>query len=178
MPVPFQPLSSIGIVGGGQLALMLAEAGADLGVDVHVLTPGKRDPAVPKASSVVEAPLDDDQATLLLAARSGAITFENEWIPLERLLPLAEQGVRFVPDLEALSPLISKRGQRQLLNQLHLPSPRWCDLEQVLAPQVSGVAGGPHPPTTPPRRSGRARAPTGPSRWSNGPPCRPDSSFP
>ena len=178
MPVPFQPLSSIGIVGGGQLALMLAEAGADLGVDVHVLTPGQSDPAVPKASSLVEAPLDDDQATLRLAKRCGAITFENEWIPLERLLPLAEQGVSFVPDLEALSPLISKRGQRQLLNQLHLPSPRWCDLEQVLAPQASGVAGGPAPPTTPPSPLWSGQGPYRPAAVEQRPTLPPGFQFP
>jgi len=132
--VPFQPLSSIGIVGGGQLALMLAEAAAELGVSVHVQTPGAGDPAVSKAASVVHAALDDDQATRVLADRSGAISFENEWMPLERLHVLAQEGVSFIPGLDALAPLISKRGQRQLLNQLHLPCPRWCDLEQVFAP--------------------------------------------
>lgn len=132
--MPFQPLSSIGIVGGGQLALMLAEAAAELGVSVHVQTPGAGDPAVSKAASVVHAALDDDQATRVLADRSGAISFENEWMPLERLHVLAQEGVSFIPGLDALAPLISKRGQRQLLNQLHLPCPRWCDLEQVFAP--------------------------------------------
>ena len=132
--MPFQPLSSIGIVGGGQLALMLAEAAAELGVSVHVQTPGAEDPAVSKAASVVQAALDDDQATRVLADRCGAISFENEWMPLERLHVLAQEGVSFIPGLDALAPLISKRGQRQLLNQLHLPCPRWCDLEQVFAP--------------------------------------------
>ena len=141
LSVPFQPLSSIGIVGGGQLALMLAEAAAELGVSLHVQTPGSGDPAVARAASVVQGALDDDQATRLLADRCGAISFENEWMPLERLLPLAQEGVRFIPGLDALAPLISKRGQRLLLNQLHLPCPHWCDLERVFAPpQPSPVA--------------------------------------
>jgi phosphoribosylaminoimidazole carboxylase (NCAIR synthetase) len=89
LPVPFQPLSSIGIVGGGQLALMLAEAAAELGISVHIQTPGAGDPAVSRAATLVQAALDDDQATRLLADRCGATSFENEWMPLERLYPLA-----------------------------------------------------------------------------------------
>jgi hypothetical protein len=140
LPVPFQPLSSIGIVGGGQLALMLAEAAAELGISVHIQTPGAGDPAVPRAATVVQGSLDDDRATRLLADRCGAISFENEWMPLERLYPLAEKGVSFIPGLDALAPLITKRGQRQLLDQFHLPCPRWFGLEQVFAaPEPSPV---------------------------------------
>ena len=128
------PLTSIGIVGGGQLALMLAEAAADLGVAVHLQTPSAADPAAPLAASLVIAGLDDADATRRLSSRCGAISFENEWLALEALLPLAEQGVRFVPSLASLAPLLSKRSQRELLDQLHLPSPRWCGLEAVLAP--------------------------------------------
>lgn len=141
LPVPFQPLSSIGIVGGGQLALMLAEAAVELGISVHIQTPGAGDPAVPWAATVVQGALDDDQATRLLADRCGAISFENEWMPLERLYPLAKEGVSFIPGLDALAPLISKRGQRQLLDQFHLPCPRWFGLEQVFAPREPSPVG-------------------------------------
>ncbi|MEB3323009.1 MAG: 5-(carboxyamino)imidazole ribonucleotide synthase [Synechococcaceae cyanobacterium] len=125
---------AIGIVGGGQLAWMLARAAARLGVDLHVQTPSPGDPAVALATSVVEAPLDDVAATRRLAERCRAISFENEWVPLEPLMALREEGITFLPDLDALRPLVSKRAQRQLLNRLHLPCPRWCALEAVLPP--------------------------------------------
>ncbi|MFM7267498.1 MAG: 5-(carboxyamino)imidazole ribonucleotide synthase [Cyanobium sp.] len=128
------PFSSIGIVGGGQLALMLSEAAAELGLAVHLQTPSAADPAARLAASLVEAPLDDVAGTRRLAAVCGAISFENEWIPLEALRPLADQGVRFVPSLASLEPLLAKRAQRELLDRLHLPSPRWCGLEAVLEP--------------------------------------------
>ena len=128
------PLGSIGIVGGGQLALMLAEAAAGLGLELHVQTPHADDPAVGQASSAVLAPLDDAAATAELARRCGAISFENEWLPLEPLRPLAEAGVCFAPSLQSLAPLVSKRSQRQLLQDLHLPTPRWCSLEATLPP--------------------------------------------
>ena len=124
----------MGIVGGGQLAWMLAEAADGLGVDLHVQTPNSDDPATGRASSMVEAALDDVDGTRLLAERCGAVSFENEWIPLDALLPLADEGVRFVPSLLALKPLVDKRRQRELLDAHHLPSVRWCPLEATLLP--------------------------------------------
>ena len=118
----------IGVVGGGQLAWMLAAAGQQLGIAVHVQCPGEADPAVPLASSVVRAGVRDAAATAELAGRCQAITFENEWLDLEALAPLAAAGVRFVPSLGALEPLVCKRSQRQLLDRLRLPTPRWCEL--------------------------------------------------
>ncbi|MFM1811309.1 MAG: N5-carboxyaminoimidazole ribonucleotide synthase [Cyanobacteriota bacterium] len=123
---------AIGIVGGGQLALMLAEAADALGLALHVQTPSASDPAAAAASSVVLAPLDDLLATRQLARRCAAISFENEWLDLQALAALEAEGVRFVPGLAALEHLVSKRRQRQLLNRLQLPSPRWCGLEAAL----------------------------------------------
>lgn len=128
------PLHSMGIVGGGQLAWMLAEAARGLGVELHVQTPNSDDPATSRAGSIVQAPLDDVAATRLLAERCAAVSFENEWIPLQALAPLAAEGIRFVPSLEALEPLVDKRRQRQLLDALHLPTLRWCSLEAALQP--------------------------------------------
>jgi 5-(carboxyamino)imidazole ribonucleotide synthase len=123
---PLMP--SIGVVGGGQLAWMLAAAAQQLHVPLHVQTPGAHDPATALATSVVQAELDDIAATRELARRCSAITFENEWVDLPALAPLSFDGISFLPSLEALSPLVSKRSQRELLQQLGLPAPRWCDL--------------------------------------------------
>lgn len=124
----------MGIVGGGQLAWMLADAAGALGVDLHVQTPSSEDPATRRAHSVVVAPLDDVGATRQLAERCAAVSFENEWIPLQALAPLAAEGVQFIPSLQALEPLVDKRRQRQLLDALNLPTLRWCSLEAVLPP--------------------------------------------
>jgi len=125
--------ASIGIVGGGQLAWMLAEAARRHGVALHVQTPSAQDPAAGLASSVVQADVRDVAGTAELAARCSAISFENEWVDLDGLAPLAASGVAFLPSLEALRPLVCKRSQRELLQRLNLPSPRWFPLEQVKA---------------------------------------------
>jgi 5-(carboxyamino)imidazole ribonucleotide synthase len=123
---------AIGIVGGGQLAWMLAAAARSLGVALHVQTPSREDPAARLASSLELAPLDDVAATRRLASRCRAVSFENEWLPLQELAALRDEGVRFVPDLDSLRSLVSKREQRRLLDELHLPCPRWCPLEAVV----------------------------------------------
>jgi len=127
-------VTSIGVVGGGQLALMLAQEAPGLGLQLHLQAASATDPAVSLASSVVQADLDDVEATAALARRCQVITFENEWVPLEALEELRQAGVRFLPDLDALASLMCKRAQRELLQQLALPTPRWCPLEQVLPP--------------------------------------------
>ena len=70
-------IDAIGIVGGGQLAWMLALAARDLGVALHVQTPGADDPATREAARVVLAPVDDVAATRELASCCQAISFEN-----------------------------------------------------------------------------------------------------
>ena len=125
---------SIGIVGGGQLAWMLAEAARSRGVELHVQTPGAQDPAVSLATSVIQADVRDVAATRELASRCSAVSFENEWVDLDGLAPLAADGVRFFPNLEALRPLVCKRSQRELLNRFNLPSPAWFPLERVHEP--------------------------------------------
>ncbi|MEB3199645.1 MAG: 5-(carboxyamino)imidazole ribonucleotide synthase [Synechococcaceae cyanobacterium] len=150
------PAKVIGIVGGGQLARMLGEAARELGVGLEVQTPGSEDPALAFASGQVVAAVDDPAGTAELARRCSAISFENEWIPIDALEPLAEGGVRFLPSLDALRPLIDKRSQRELLDGLHLPCPRWIPLAAVLEPPqaaeasvAAGQAGVPLPSSPP-----------------------------
>ena len=164
---------AIGIVGGGQLAWMLAEAAQRRGVELVVQTPNPHDPAVALAARVVQADVRDAQATRQLAQQCGAISFENEWLDLEALAPLEADGVCFVPSLEALRPLVCKRSQRQLLQQLHLPCPRWFGLEQLgaAAPPDPHTADGPPaqpqaPPASAPTESTGPVAPTLPEGFA------------
>lgn len=126
--------TSIGIVGGGQLAWMLAREARKLGVALHVQTPDPLDPATQEAASVVLGGLNDVAATRALAQRAGRISFENEWVALAELQQLEREGIAFLPSLSSLAPLITKRSQRQLLNDLNLPTPPWAPMEATLAP--------------------------------------------
>lgn len=122
-------MKSVGVIGGGQLAGMLAGAAQKLGIQLVVQTPSPNDPAVALASETIFAPIDDADATAKLANRCDVITFENEFVNLEALSPLVEQGVCFRPGLQVLSPLLDKYAQRCYLKQLHLPVPKFISLD-------------------------------------------------
>jgi 5-(carboxyamino)imidazole ribonucleotide synthase len=89
----------VGVIGGGQLAWMMADAARSLAVDLIVQTPQASDPAVAIATETILAPVDDAVATAQLAAQCDVITFENEFIDLEALTHLEKQGTRFYPQL-------------------------------------------------------------------------------
>jgi 5-(carboxyamino)imidazole ribonucleotide synthase len=121
----------IGVIGGGQLAWMMADAAEKLGVQLVVQTPIQSDPAVAIAADVVFAPVGDATATAELANRSDVITFENEFVDLDALQILANQGVCFRPSLVALSPLLDKYQQRCYLKSLGLPTPQFSPLPSL-----------------------------------------------
>ncbi|MBD2072189.1 5-(carboxyamino)imidazole ribonucleotide synthase [Leptolyngbya sp. FACHB-671] len=119
----------VGVIGGGQLAWMMADAARSLAVDLIVQTPEASDPAVAIATETILAPIDDAAATAQLAAQCDVITFENEFIDLEALTQLEKQGVRFYPQLTALAPLLDKYHQRCYLRDIGLPTPEFSTLE-------------------------------------------------
>ena len=121
----------IGVVGGGQLARMLVQAAAQRDVPIAVQTSDAADPAAGLASRLVAADPRDVAGTRELVVGCNGITFENEWVNIDALLPLEQQGVRFQPSLAALSPLVDKLSQRQLLDDLAIPSPPWCPLSLI-----------------------------------------------
>ncbi|GAB4320650.1 MAG: 5-(carboxyamino)imidazole ribonucleotide synthase [Leptolyngbyaceae cyanobacterium] len=144
-------LQRVGIIGGGQLAWMMADAAAKLGIDLIVQTPEKTDPAVAIASETILAPIADAKATAQLAARSDVITFENEFVDLPALTRLAAQGVCFRPALTVLEPLLDKYHQRSYLKQLGLPTP---DFTAMTIAEVQTLAAPDYPLVLKTRRHG------------------------
>ncbi|AFZ27950.1 5-(carboxyamino)imidazole ribonucleotide synthase [Cylindrospermum stagnale PCC 7417] len=120
----------VGVIGGGQLAWMMGDAAKKLGLELVVQTPSKNDPAVSVAQETVFAAVDDADATNVLATKCDVITFENEFVNLDALSVLEDQGVCFRPRLTALAPLLDKYHQRCYLRDLGLPVPNFFALDQ------------------------------------------------
>ncbi|MGC6483623.1 MAG: 5-(carboxyamino)imidazole ribonucleotide synthase [Synechococcus sp.] len=121
----------IGVVGGGQLARMLVQAAHARDVAVLVQTASADDPAAKLADAVLEADPNNAQATQGFLGRCGGITFENEWVSIDALAALERKGACFWPSLISLQPLVNKLHQRQLLDQLAIPSPAWVELKAI-----------------------------------------------
>ena len=118
----------IGVVGGGQLAMLLVEAGKKRDIEVVVQTGVITDPAAKKTKQVVLHDPTNAEGTKLLAEKTSLITFENEWVDISSLLLIENNGLSFVPRLQSLSPLINKITQRELLNSLSIPCPDWLSI--------------------------------------------------
>ncbi|GFE70570.1 5-(carboxyamino)imidazole ribonucleotide synthase [Chroococcus sp. FPU101] len=127
-------IQRVGVIGGGQLAWMMAGAAKQLDLELIVQTPHADDPAVGVATEVILAPVGDAQATGRLAQKCDVITFENEFVDLEALFYLKNQGVRFAPSLESLKPLLDKYHQREYLASIGLPVPLFTALVDPTEP--------------------------------------------
>jgi 5-(carboxyamino)imidazole ribonucleotide synthase len=112
------------VIGGGQLARMMAQAAVGLGVRLRLLAEG---PEV-SAAQVVRDPVVGDYRDLetLRAVADGcvAVTFDHEHVPTEHLQALADEGHPCRPGPGALVHAQDKGVMRARLDELGVPSPR------------------------------------------------------
>jgi 5-(carboxyamino)imidazole ribonucleotide synthase len=85
------PPTWLGVMGGGQLGRMFAQAAQAMGYKVAVLEPSADCPAGQVAEHLVEAGYSDAQGLDALAARCVAVTTEFENVPADSLSRLAER---------------------------------------------------------------------------------------
>ncbi|MGD1898545.1 MAG: 5-(carboxyamino)imidazole ribonucleotide synthase [Phormidesmis sp.] len=119
----------VGVIGGGQLAWMMAAGANALNIELSVQTPGADDPACAIAHRTILGPIADADVTAQLSAQCDVITFENEFIDLPALKKLEAQGTVFYPQLDCLAPLLDKYDQRQYCDRIGLPSPPFETLQ-------------------------------------------------
>lgn len=118
-------MKRVGVIGGGQLAWMMAEAARKLEIALVIQTPSLADPAVSIASETILAQVADAAATAELALQCDVITFENEFVDLPALTELVKQGAHFYPQLSSLQPLLDKFDQRSFLQSIDIPTPQF-----------------------------------------------------
>ena len=122
------------MIGGGQLARMMAGPAAELGVPFRVLAEAPDASAAQVAPHVVgdHASLDDLRA---FAVTVDVVTFDHEHVPTEHLRALEAEGVAVRPGPDALQFAQDKLLMRQAVERLGLPNPAWApvsSLEEVL----------------------------------------------
>lgn len=84
-------MKTVGIIGGGQLGLMIAEQARELGVRTVSLDPAPDAPAFRVCDDHIVAAYDDAAALEELCRRSDVVTYEFENVPGEILIPLCEK---------------------------------------------------------------------------------------
>jgi 5-(carboxyamino)imidazole ribonucleotide synthase len=124
----------VGVVGGGQLARMMAGPAIELGVTLRVLA---RDPAASAARVVPVDPTtdigdeDDLEALRRFAKGCDVITFDHEHVPTGHLRTLVAEGVVVRPGPEALEHAQDKLHMRRRLTALGVPCPRWAEVSSL-----------------------------------------------
>ena len=84
-------MKTIGIIGGGQLGLMIAEQAHVLGVRAVALDPAPDAPAFRVCDDHIVAAYNDAEALERLCRMSDAVTYEFENVPGDILIPLSEK---------------------------------------------------------------------------------------
>ena len=126
------PGPTLGVVGGGQLGRMLAEAAAPLGVEVVVLDPTPDCPAAPVARDQIVGDFDDPDAFDQLAARTDALTFEIELADSDLLNRVAaDHGVSVNPAPETLGTIEDKLVQKRTLAEAGVPVPPFRQVDDA-----------------------------------------------
>jgi 5-(carboxyamino)imidazole ribonucleotide synthase len=110
----------IGILGGGQLAQMIAEAAAALPVHIRVMVK-RREDALPGLDDIVEGDANDPVAAAAFARGVELVTLENEFVNPDALAAIEQTGTPLLPSLASLLLMQDKWQQKKTLLGAGLP---------------------------------------------------------
>jgi 5-(carboxyamino)imidazole ribonucleotide synthase len=127
---PLTPGSTIGIIGGGQLGRMLAQAASRLGFDVAILEPELDCPAGRVAAHSIVADYDDRVGLESLARLADVITFEFENVPAKALELLGELGAEVAPGARALGVAQDRVAEKTFLNAAGVRTVAFAPVDQ------------------------------------------------
>ena len=130
-------MSTVGILGGGQLARMLALAGAPLGIR-FLIVDNADDPCAGQVAPLLKADWRDFAALETFAKNIDVATFDFENVPADTARWLAER-TRVFPNPRALAATQDRLVEKTLFRELGLDTPAFAavdsreDLENALA---------------------------------------------
>lgn len=123
---PGTPLT-LGLIGGGQLAKMTAQAAAQFGVAVAILERKEHSPASGLAHHSLLGDWDAPSDLLRLAALCDVLTLENEFVDAEALAAVERHGHRLYPGSGTVKIVQDKLWQKQAVADEGLALPRFTD---------------------------------------------------
>ena len=125
---PILPGSTIGILGGGQLARMLALAARPMGYRIVVLDPDSDCPAAPVSDEVIATAYDDAVGLARLAELADVVTLEFENVPSDALAAL-EASTPVRPSRRVLEITRDRVREKSFLNSIGVETAPWAPIE-------------------------------------------------
>ncbi len=124
------PGSTIGILGGGQLARMLALAAGKLGLNSHIYAPEKDSPAFQVSAAHTIAAYEDEAALAAFAASVQAVTYEFENVPVAAVKFL-EAMVPVRPGSKALGVAQDRIAEKTLARQMGAMTAEFAEVNSL-----------------------------------------------
>lgn len=112
----------IGILGGGQLGMMLCQASIGMGLELHVLDPDPNCSCKTLAASHTIGSFQDYETVLSFGRQFRLVTVEIEAVNTQALAQLQQEGVLVFPRPEHLALIQDKAAQKQWYKQHGIPS--------------------------------------------------------
>lgn len=122
-------IRTVGIVGAGQLARMMAQAAIPLDIRLVLLAADPEDGAAQVVPEVIVGSPDDPAKLRELAGRCDVLTFDHELVDPETLAVLEAEGHVIYPSAATMALAQNKRRQRAELSAMGLPVPAFQDVE-------------------------------------------------
>ena len=116
---PITPGDTIGILGGGQLARMLAIAAAQLGLKSHIYAPEGDNPAIEVAAAFTTGDYRDTEQLARFASAVAVVTYEFENVPAEAVAAI-EPICPVRPNGRSLTVTQDRLFEKQFLHDLGL----------------------------------------------------------
>jgi 5-(carboxyamino)imidazole ribonucleotide synthase len=123
-------MTTIGILGGGQLGRMLAMAAARLGIDAHIYCPDENSPAARVSAQATVAAYDDETALAAFADGVDAITTEFENVPAGCARFLAARRPVH-PSADALEIAQDRVSEKAFLNDAGIGTAPWRSVDTL-----------------------------------------------
>lgn len=121
--------SNLGILGGGQLARMLALDAFPLGISVSVLTKQASDPAAQVVGQTRLGSLSDPKDLRKFLGEVEALTFESEFVDIPKLSQTLPKSVYVFPNLGAIEVIQDRLTQKRLLDRFDIPTSPWMPVD-------------------------------------------------
>ena len=113
----------VGIIGGGQLAKMLALSALPLGIDISILERKPDGVALNLAKHPMIGDWNNINDLLRLAQHADIMTLEHEFVDAQSLAQLENAGHSLLPGSKSVALVQDKLLQKQTLQQAGLPLP-------------------------------------------------------
>ncbi len=139
MAEPILPGATIGILGGGQLARMLALAARPMGYRVVVLDPDPDCPAANVCDHLIAAAYDSLAGLEQLAADADVVTLEFENVPSAALEAL-EARVPVRPSRKVLEIARDRLLEKTFLNGIGVETAPWAPIESDADLEAAAVS--------------------------------------